>query len=137
MTSPSDPNAVPASSLPPSAFPPGAAPAQATPASQSGPHAEPDDREEIYFEGSPPTRAVASKVALYTLIAAAILALAIYLIHEHIGPWWLRLALIALEPAGTETPLDAEVKGLFKALQFSPGYDSPRRFVPALPSGNR
>ena len=100
MTSPSDPNAVPASSLPPSAFPPsanpGAAPVQSTPASQSGPHAEPEDREEIYFEGSPPTRAVASKVALYTLIAAAVLALAIYLIHEHTGPWWLRLALIAI-----------------------------------------
>lgn len=62
---------------------------QAAPASEPGPHAEPDDKEEIYFQGSPPVRAFAGKVCLYGLIGVAILALAILLVHKHIGPWWL------------------------------------------------
>jgi hypothetical protein len=100
MSNPSDPNTVPASSLPASAFPPtaipGASAAQAIPASQSGPHAEPDDREEIYFEGSPPVRALAGKMFLYVLIAIGFLALAILLIHKQTGPWWLWVGLIVV-----------------------------------------
>jgi len=49
----------------------------------------------------------------------------------------LRLTLQGLDPARTEPTLDAEVKSLFQSLQFSPGYDSPRKFDPALPFGNR
>lgn len=49
----------------------------------------------------------------------------------------LRLALKGLDPARTEATLDAELKSLFQSLQFSPGYDSPRKYDPALPFGNR
>jgi hypothetical protein len=94
MSNTPDPNAVPATSLPPTAFPPTAIPATALP--QSGPHAEPDDREEIYFEGSPPVRAVASKVCLFVLIGLAILALAIFLIHKQWGLWWHWVTLILI-----------------------------------------
>jgi membrane protein YdbS with pleckstrin-like domain len=69
---------------------------QAAPASEPGPHAEPDDKEEIYFQGSPPVRAFAGKVCLYVLIGAAMMVLAILLVHKHIGPWWLWVALILL-----------------------------------------
>jgi hypothetical protein len=49
----------------------------------------------------------------------------------------LRLALKGLDPARTDSALDAEVMSLFKALQFPPGYDSPRHYDPARPFGNR
>ena len=64
------------------------------PTPADGPHAEPDDREEIYFEGSPPVRALAGKLCLYVLIGIALLAIAVWLIHKHIGPWWLSAAFI-------------------------------------------
>ena len=60
------------------------------------PHAAPDDREEVYFQGSPPLRALAGKVFLFALIAVALLALSIYLIHSHTGPWWLKLGIMAI-----------------------------------------
>ena len=69
---------------------------QPAPPSEVGPHAEPDDKEEIYFEGSPPVRAMAGKFCLYALIAVALLSLAILLVHKQIGPWWLWTALILL-----------------------------------------
>jgi len=49
----------------------------------------------------------------------------------------LRLALKGLDPAGTDAPLDAELKSLFSLLQFPPGFDSPRRYDPGVPSGSR
>jgi len=64
------------------------------PPATEGPHAEPDDREEIYFEGSPPLRALAGKLCLFVLIAIALLALAALLIHKRFGPWWLSAAII-------------------------------------------
>jgi membrane protein YdbS with pleckstrin-like domain len=60
------------------------------------PHAEPDDREEVYFQGSPPLRALAGKVFLFGLLAVALLALAILLIHTHTGPWSLKLGTIVV-----------------------------------------
>jgi membrane protein YdbS with pleckstrin-like domain len=63
-------------------------------AHDAGPHAEPDDREEIYFEGSPPVRAMAGTVCLYCLVALALLGIATLLIHKNLGPWWVWVALI-------------------------------------------
>ena len=74
---------------------PGSDPVSSPPATP-GPHAEPDDREEIYFEGSPPVRAMAGKVCLYCFIALALLALAGLLIHKGWGPWWLVAAVIVV-----------------------------------------
>jgi membrane protein YdbS with pleckstrin-like domain len=62
----------------------------------AGPHAEPDDREEIYFEGSPPVRAVAGKVCLYGFIGLALIALAGLLIDKRWGPWWIAAAVIVI-----------------------------------------
>jgi membrane protein YdbS with pleckstrin-like domain len=69
---------------------------QTTPPPTQGPHAEPDDREEIYFQGSPPIRARIGMNCLYFLLAVVILAAAGVLIAKHMGPWWTKLALILL-----------------------------------------
>jgi membrane protein YdbS with pleckstrin-like domain len=60
------------------------------------PHAVPGDQEEVYFEGSPPVRAYASKVFLCWLIGGILLALAALIIHKHLGPWWLIVAIIVV-----------------------------------------
>ena len=60
------------------------------------PHAVPGDKEEVYFEGSPPVRAYASKVVLFSLIGAALLFVAGFLIHKHISPWWVILVLVVV-----------------------------------------
>jgi hypothetical protein len=49
----------------------------------------------------------------------------------------LHLALKALEPASSDRALESELQTLFKSLQYPPGYDSPRRYQPVLPAGNR
>jgi hypothetical protein len=49
----------------------------------------------------------------------------------------LHLALKELDPASTDQALESELKGLFKSLQFATGFDSPRRYQPTLPSGDR
>jgi membrane protein YdbS with pleckstrin-like domain len=67
-----------------------------SPPAGTGPHAEPDDREEIYFDGSPPVRAVAGKVCLYSFIGLALIALAGLLIDKHVGPWWVAAGLIVV-----------------------------------------
>jgi uncharacterized membrane protein YdbT with pleckstrin-like domain len=68
----------------------------ASPASNAAPHAEPDDREEIYFQGSPLVRAMAGKLFLYFLIALALFAIAGLLIHKEWGPWWISAAIIVI-----------------------------------------
>jgi hypothetical protein len=49
----------------------------------------------------------------------------------------LNLALKGVDPASSDRTLDSELQGLFKSLQFGTGFDSPRRYQPTLPSGNR
>lgn len=66
------------------------------PPAGAGPHAEPDDREEIYFQGSPPVRAMVGKLCLYTLVALALLVIAGLLIHKRLGPWWLTAGVIVV-----------------------------------------
>jgi len=61
-----------------------------------GPHAEPDDREEVYFQGSPPVRAALGEVALSVALSLLLLAGSIVLINKHTGPWWLKLLMIFL-----------------------------------------
>jgi len=58
------------------------------------PHAPPGDKEEVYFEGSPPVRAYASKVFLCGLISLILLALAALIIHKHLAPWWVVIVII-------------------------------------------
>jgi membrane protein YdbS with pleckstrin-like domain len=72
---------------------------QAVPGSEVGAHAVPDDKEEIYFEGSPPMRAFSGKVFVSVLIGLALIAIGILLIHKQIGPWWVWAALFLLAAA--------------------------------------
>ena len=66
------------------------------PAPPGEPHAVPDDKEEVYFEGSPPVRALAGKMFLYLLVTAGLLALAGLLIYKHLVPWWVEGILIVI-----------------------------------------
>jgi membrane protein YdbS with pleckstrin-like domain len=68
---------------------------------QHAPHRPADDREEIYFEGSPLVRGDLPKVALFFLIGAALIAapLALWVVskdHASPVPWWGSLALIVI-----------------------------------------
>jgi membrane protein YdbS with pleckstrin-like domain len=65
------------------------------PDGELGPHAEPGDREEVYFEGSPPVRAFAGMVGLDFLITAGLVAAAAWILIKHTGPWWVAAILIA------------------------------------------
>jgi len=71
-------------------------PTPQNPAETPGAHAVPTDAEEIYFEGSPPARALSGKFFLFSLISLALLVLAAFLIHKHLGPWWLIAAIIVI-----------------------------------------
>lgn len=66
------------------------------PAPPAEPHAVPDDKEEVYFEGSPPVRALAGKMFLYLLVTAGLLALAGWLIYKQLVPWWVEGILIVI-----------------------------------------
>ena len=61
-----------------------------------GPHTEPDDREEIYFEGSPPIRAHWAKFSLTYFVSLLLIILAIWLTMKHHGPTSLKLILILI-----------------------------------------
>jgi hypothetical protein len=65
-------------------------------AAVAGPHAEPRDTEEIYFEGSPPIRAFNGSECIYWLGGLALIALAIFLAIKGIGPWWVKVALVII-----------------------------------------
>jgi hypothetical protein len=49
----------------------------------------------------------------------------------------LHLALRELDPASSDRSLESELQNVFKSLQYPSGYDSPRRYQPVLPAGNR
>lgn len=61
------------------------------------PHKPADDREEVYFEGSPLLRAHLGTLALCTLIAAAFIAapIVLYVLNRAL-PWWASLLLVVL-----------------------------------------
>jgi uncharacterized membrane protein YdbT with pleckstrin-like domain len=67
-----------------------------SPSPNTSPHAAPDDREEVYFQGSPLVRATIGKLSLYFLIALALFALAGLLIHKGWGPWWITAIIIVI-----------------------------------------
>jgi len=84
-----DPNLVPGT--PQASVPP------ASPAAQGTPHREPDDTEEVYYEGHPLMRGALGKGVLWifgglVLIAAAI-AGAVMKVHV---PWWSYLILVVI-----------------------------------------
>jgi len=65
------------------------------------PHKPADDREEVYFEGSPMVRGDMAKVSLFFLIGVVLIAapLALMLLskeHHSPLPWWGSLALVVI-----------------------------------------
>jgi membrane protein YdbS with pleckstrin-like domain len=61
-----------------------------------GNHAEPGDEEEVYYEGSPPVRGHSGRIVAYSLLCLILLAIAVLLMWKHVGPWWVKLALIVI-----------------------------------------
>jgi hypothetical protein len=63
---------------------------------EAGPHAEPGDQEEVYFEGPPPVRAFLGAMVLCIVISLLLLAGSIAFMHKDIGPGWLKIVMILL-----------------------------------------
>jgi uncharacterized membrane protein YdbT with pleckstrin-like domain len=61
----------------------------------TAPHKPADDREEVYYEGSPLLRGHLGQVLLYSVLGIALIAGVVYSGYEHWAlPWWLKLALV-------------------------------------------
>lgn len=56
----------------------------------------PEDVEEVYFQGSPPVRAFTGSIFLVFLVGAVLIAAAIALQVEHMGPRLLRVIVLVL-----------------------------------------
>jgi len=72
-------------------------PAPAVPAANA-PHREADDREEIYFQGSPMVRGNLGKILLWAIVGILLIAAPIvyyFVTNPHTFPiWWVSLALV-------------------------------------------
>jgi len=79
------------SEIPPNPAPPVVAPANA-------PHREADDREEIYYQGSPMVRGNLGKIMLWAIVGILLIAAPIiyyFVNREHQWPiWWITLACV-------------------------------------------
>jgi hypothetical protein len=85
---------------------PGAQPFDSkTSPTEPAPAVPPGDVEEVYFQGSPPVRAFSGTVFLCCLFAAVLIAGAIALQVEHMGPPLLRLILCIVGLAALPIPL--------------------------------
>jgi len=60
----------------------------------AGIHAEPGDQEEVYFEGSPPSRGFIRAMVMWGLIGLILIAGGVYFALQHIGPWWIWLLMV-------------------------------------------
>jgi hypothetical protein len=78
-------------------------PNSATPAAASAspaaadhaPHKPADDREEVYYEGSPLLRGHLGHVFVYTFFGLLLIAVVVYSGYKHwTYPWWIKLALV-------------------------------------------
>jgi len=65
----------------------------------------PGDLEEVYFQGSPPVRAFTGSVFLFCLVGAVLIAAAIALQVEHMGPRLLRVIVCVLGLAVLPIPI--------------------------------
>ncbi len=61
-----------------------------------GPHAEPGDVEEVYYEGSPPARGNSGRLLLCTAIGLVLIAVGILLFVKDTGPVLARVILVLL-----------------------------------------
>ena len=81
------------SEIPPNPAPPTVAPVNA-------PHREADDREEIYYQGSPMVRGNLGKIILWAIVGILLIAAPIvfYFVSNprHFPIWWVSLALVVL-----------------------------------------
>src|SRR3954462_1388116 len=83
-----------------SASTPAASAAATTPAADDRPHRPADDREEVYYQGSPQLRGEVGPVMLWSFVGIVLIAIPFLwraLNREHtMPPWWLTLALIVV-----------------------------------------
>lgn len=68
---------------------------------RAAPHREADDREEVYYEGSPMVRGQIGKVILWALIGLIFLAspliwMALQKDHHPPSPWWVNVILVVI-----------------------------------------
>jgi membrane protein YdbS with pleckstrin-like domain len=74
--------------------------AQPTPPSDERPHRPADDREEVYYQGSPQLRGEVGPMVLWSFVGIVLIAIPFVwkgLAREHAMPaWWLTLTLIVL-----------------------------------------
>lgn len=78
----------------PQMYPATVAPVPA-PSLDAAPHKEPDDREEVYYEGSPMLRGHFGHMVLYTFIGVVLIIIPILASHfNHPMVWWLILAFV-------------------------------------------
>jgi membrane protein YdbS with pleckstrin-like domain len=70
-----------------------------------GPHSEPDNQEEVYFDGSPPLRGILGQTLIFDLIFIILLASGIMLLKQHMDPGWIGLVLILISLSMPGIPL--------------------------------
>jgi hypothetical protein len=80
------------------------------PSEEERPHKPADDREEVYFEGSPLLRGEIGKVAAHTIIGIGLIALVVMLRDK--VPWWAMLigVLVAVVVVGWPVVIARSIK---------------------------
>ena len=77
------------SQIPPAANVPPTSPAD------TAPHKPADDREEVYYEGTPLVRGHMGHVILYTFLGLLLIAAVVYMGYKHWSVvWWIKLGLV-------------------------------------------
>src|SRR5437660_12633560 len=73
-------------------------PSLAAAQNSAAPHKPADDKEEVYFEGSPPIRGQIGKVLLYGLIGLVLICapFVLALRFKVASPWWAKLACVVV-----------------------------------------
>ena len=79
---------------------PPASPRPSSAFEEAGPHREADDKEEVYYEGSPMVRGQLGHVVLWALVGVILIAMPFawkFLQKEHLWPiWWVTLGFIVI-----------------------------------------
>jgi hypothetical protein len=89
------------------------------------PHREADDKEEVYYEGSPMLRGEFGQLFLFTLIGVVLIAtpLVIAGYYKHHVPWWLTLALIVAGIVVLITPIILVKRTRYRVTNYRVDYE--------------
>jgi membrane protein YdbS with pleckstrin-like domain len=82
--------------------------ASTTPQPEERPHQPADDREEVYFDGSPMLRGEIGRLLRWLVIAAILIAIPIVAwAAQYTVPWWATLILVAMALVSALVPIIA------------------------------